>query len=89
VRGKRQLIVNRLRYAVNAGQNVVIPESQHTKSKRFKMHGALRVIWRLLRMLAPIYFNHKPSVQTHEVRYVRTYRVLPPELEAFEGSVPQ
>ena len=81
MRGKSQLIVNGLRYAVNAGQNVVIPESQYTKSKCFKMHSAIRVIWRLLCVLAAIYFNHKPSVQTHEVRYVRTYRVLPPELE--------
>jgi len=70
-------------------QHIIVPESQHPITSRFKFVGALGVVPGLLLMLAAINLNHESLVQTNKVRNVWSQWMLSSEFECFQILVSQ
>jgi hypothetical protein len=61
-----------LHHVFGSRQNVIVSESQHSITGRFKIGGTLGVMPRLLLMLTAINLDDYPSFQAYEIGDVWT-----------------
>ena len=79
-----QSLCDSLHNRISLHKHCVVPEAKHLENKGSQVIIATCVIWRLLSVLATVYFDNKAFLQADEVNNVRTNRSLATEFEAVD-----
>ncbi len=82
-----QLTQNFLQHSISLFKRIIIPESNHPETFRFKISGSFCVAGRLLGVLPTVQFYYQLLFKADEVRDVRWNRMLSPKLEAGEVAI--
>jgi hypothetical protein len=82
-------IQNHLKHALDIGQHIIVPETQHAVTHGLQILGPMLVVIRLLRMLTTIQLNNQHGLRTDEIDDVTAYFVLPSELPSRQVAVAQ
>jgi len=71
-------------YAIDLTEDLVVPEPQHDKSRRFKCTRASLVALHSLRVLTAIEFDDEHAIEANEIQNEITVRMLPAKLATVE-----
>jgi hypothetical protein len=78
---------NALQDTVGVREHVVVPEAQHAKALTFEDCRAALVFLDSRRVLATVELDDQTTLQTAEIHYVGTDRVLATELHTEKASI--
>jgi len=80
---------NSFAHAIDVGQNLLVPEAQHSIVLALKIlrPAFIALPFAFIAMLVSVKLDNEPCIGTEEICDERTNRVLPPEFVACEVSI--